>query len=69
MLINLAAFVIVIAGIMSAKAIVVPFLLASFLAIICAPPVYWLRTRKVPPIVSSCWCWWSFWWKWCWQPW
>ena len=52
MLINLAAFVIVIAGIMSAKAIVVPFLLASFLAIICAPPVYWLRTRKVPPIVS-----------------
>ena len=52
MLINLAAFVVVIAGIMSAKEIVVPFLLASFLAIICAPPVFWLRTRKVPTIVS-----------------
>lgn len=52
MLINLAAFVVVVAGIMAAKSILVPFLLASFLAIICAPPLYWLRTKGVPAIFS-----------------
>jgi predicted PurR-regulated permease PerM len=52
MLINFAAFVVVVAGIMAAKSLVVPFLLAAFLAVICAPPAYWLRTRKVPTVVS-----------------
>jgi predicted PurR-regulated permease PerM len=52
MLINLAAFVVVVAGIISAKAIIIPFLLAAFLAIICAPPLYWLRTKGVPSLVS-----------------
>ena len=52
MLINLAAFVVVVAGIMSAKSIIIPFLLAAFLAIICAPPLYWLRTKGVPAFVS-----------------
>ncbi|HID07648.1 MAG TPA: AI-2E family transporter, partial [Armatimonadetes bacterium] len=53
MLINLAAFVVVVAGIMSAKSIIIPFLLAAFLAIICAPPLYWLRTKGVPSFVST----------------
>ena len=52
MLMQLAAFVVVIAGIMAAKSIIIPFLLATFLAIICAPPLYWLRTRGVPRMVS-----------------
>jgi len=52
MLINIAAFVVVVAGIMSAKSIIIPFLLAAFLAIICAPPLYWLRTKGVPTFVS-----------------
>jgi len=52
MLINIAAFVVVVAGIMSAKSIIIPFLLAAFLAIICAPPLYWLRSRGVPTAVS-----------------
>lgn len=52
MLINLAAFVVVVAGIMSAKSIIIPFLLAAFLAIICAPPLFWLRSRGVPTIFS-----------------
>jgi predicted PurR-regulated permease PerM len=52
MLINLAAFVVVVAGIMSAKSIIIPFLLAAFLAIICAPPLSWLRSRGVPALVS-----------------
>ncbi|MCP3890025.1 MAG: AI-2E family transporter [Desulfobulbaceae bacterium] len=52
MLINLAAFVVVVAGIMSAKSLLVPFLLAIFLAIIFTPPYYWLRRKKVPPFIS-----------------
>ncbi len=52
MLINLAAFIIVVAGIISAKAIVIPFLLATFLAIICGPPLYWLRKKGVPALIS-----------------
>jgi predicted PurR-regulated permease PerM len=52
MLIHLAAFVIVAAGIMAAKSLIVPFLLAIFLAIICAPPLYWMRSKGVPSILS-----------------
>lgn len=52
MLINLAAFVVVVAGIISAKSIIIPFLMAAFLAIICAPPLYWLRTKGVPSFIS-----------------
>ncbi len=52
MLIQLAAFVVVVAGITAAKSILIPFLLASFLAIICAPPLYWLRSKGVPPVLS-----------------
>ena len=52
MLINLAAFVVVVAGIMSAKSLLVPFLLAIFLAIICSPPLFWLRQKKVPVALS-----------------
>ena len=52
MLVNIAAFVVVVAGIMSAKTLILPFLLAAFLAIICGPPLYWLRTRGIPPFFS-----------------
>ncbi len=52
MLINLAAFVVIVAGIMAAKPLLIPFLLACFLAIICAPPVFWLQRRGVPALVS-----------------
>lgn len=52
MIVHLAAFVVIIAGIMSAKSLIIPFLLAAFLAIICAPPLYWLRTKGVPAFVS-----------------
>lgn len=52
MLINLAAFIVLVAGIMAAKSILIPFLLASFLAIICAPPLYWLRKKNIPSILS-----------------
>ena len=47
-LITLAAFVVVVAGVRAAEAIVVPFLLSVFIAIISAPALHWLENRKVP---------------------
>lgn len=47
-LLTAAAFVVVVAGIRAAGALIVPFLLAVFLAIICAQPLLWLTERKVP---------------------
>jgi len=43
-----AALIIVLAGFKAAQTLVIPFLLALFLAIICAPAVTWLTRRKVP---------------------
>ena len=43
-----AALVIIIAGIKAAEAVMVPFLLAAFLAIIAAPPMFWLERRRIP---------------------
>jgi AI-2 transport protein TqsA len=43
-----AAFVIVIAGVIYAKSIITPFLLALFISIICEQPVSWMEKRKIP---------------------
>ena len=43
-----AAVVVVLAGLKAAQTLVIPFLLALFLAIICFPAVAWLNARKVP---------------------
>jgi AI-2 transport protein TqsA len=51
-LLGLAAFVIIIAGMKTASAILVPFLLALFLAIISAPALFWLHQKGISPIVS-----------------
>ena len=47
-----AAFVIVIAGVKSAASIIIPFLLAIFIAILSAPLMNWLTRHRVPQIVS-----------------
>lgn len=47
-LITLAALIIVIAGVKTAQPLLVPFLLAFFISIICAGPFYWLQQHKVP---------------------
>ena len=47
-LITLAAFVVVVAGIRAAEAVVVPFLLSVFIAIISAPVLLWLEKNRVP---------------------
>lgn len=47
-----AAFVILVAGMKAAAVLVVPFLLAVFLAIICAPPLFWMQKKGIPSIVA-----------------
>lgn len=51
-LLKAAAFVIVVAGIRMAAPILVPFLLAVFLAIICGGPMSWLQRKGVPRALS-----------------
>jgi len=48
LLLTLASLVIIIAGLKTASALLVPFLLAIFIAIICTGPYHWLQQRKVP---------------------
>ena len=43
-----AAFVVIVAGVKAAEAIMVPFLLAAFIATTAATPVFWLHRRRVP---------------------
>ncbi len=52
LILTLAALVIVIAGAKAAQALLVPFLLAFFIAIICAAPFHWLQQRKVPALIA-----------------
>ena len=47
-LVATASFVIVVAGMRAAAALINPFLLAIFLAILFSPPLYWLQRRGVP---------------------
>lgn len=43
-----AALVVVIAGMQAAASLLVPFLLAAFIAIVCLPPLNWLVGCKIP---------------------
>ena len=47
-LLTFAAFIVIVAGMKAAATIVVPFLLALFLAIICSSPVSWMHGKGVP---------------------
>lgn len=51
-LIVFAAFVIVIAGLKMASSLVVPFLLAVFIAMIVSPMLQWLKARRVPVSIA-----------------
>jgi len=48
LLITAAALVVVIAGMQAAASLLVPFLLAAFIAIICLPPLNWLTRHNIP---------------------
>ena len=51
-LLTAAAAVIVIAGLRAAQTLVIPFLVAVFLSIICSPAVVWLQRRRVPKLLA-----------------
>jgi predicted PurR-regulated permease PerM len=48
----MAGFVIVVAGMKTASSLLVPFFLAVFIAVICAPPLFWLQRRGVPKVIA-----------------
>lgn len=45
---GLACFIIIVAGMKAAASLIVPFLLAIFIAIICAPAINWLTGKGAP---------------------
>lgn len=47
-LIILASFVIIVAGMKAAESLVVPFLLAAFITIVTSPPFLWMQKKNVP---------------------
>lgn len=47
-----AAIVVVIAGVKAAESILVPFLLSVLIALIVSPFLAWMRTHRVPSLVS-----------------
>ncbi|SMF60209.1 Predicted PurR-regulated permease PerM [Alteromonadaceae bacterium Bs31] len=47
-LLGLAAFVIVVAGMRTAESLLVPFLLSLFIAVICTPPLLWMKSKGLP---------------------
>jgi predicted PurR-regulated permease PerM len=51
-LLILAGFVIVVAGMKAASSLLVPFFLAVFIAVICAPPLFWLQRKGVPKVIA-----------------
>lgn len=51
-LVNLASFVIVMAGLYFAKDIVIPFLLAIFLAVLISPIITYMQKLKIPRAIS-----------------
>jgi AI-2 transport protein TqsA len=51
-LLTAAAVVVIIAGLRAAEAIMVPFLLAAFIAVISAPFLFWLRSQRLPMWVA-----------------
>jgi predicted PurR-regulated permease PerM len=47
-LIKVAALIIIFAGVIYAKSIITPFLLALFISIICEQPISWLEKKRIP---------------------
>ena len=47
-IVKFAALIIIFAGVVYARTIITPFLLALFISIICAQPILWLEKKKVP---------------------
>jgi AI-2 transport protein TqsA len=51
-LLAVAAVVVIVAGIRAASSIFVPFLLAGFIGLLCAPALFWLKERGLPTAIA-----------------
>ena len=51
-LIVMASFVIVVAGMRTAEPLLVPFLLSLFIAVLCSPPLIWMKSKGIPNSVA-----------------
>ncbi len=51
-LLNLAAFVVIVAGMRAASPLLVSFLVALFLAVLCATPLRWMVDHKIPKFAA-----------------
>jgi AI-2 transport protein TqsA len=51
-LIKIASLIIILAGVIYAKEIIAPFLVALFISIISAQPILWLERKRVPRVVA-----------------
>jgi predicted PurR-regulated permease PerM len=52
-LISFAAVIVIVYGLQAAKVLLVPFLLAVFLALIAVRPMLWLQKRKIPSVLAA----------------
>ena len=52
-IITLAAIVVIVAGMKAASALIVPFLIATFLALITVRPMLWLQANRVPTFLAA----------------
>ena len=52
-MISFAAVIIVIYGLQMAKVLLVPFLIAAFLAMVTVRPMLWMQQRRVPAFVAA----------------
>lgn len=51
-ILTIAALVIVVAGMREAASLLLPFLVSAFLALICAAPLFWLKSKGVPSVLA-----------------
>ncbi len=51
-LLTVAAFIIVVAGLRVASPLVIPLLLSAFIAVVSSPPLFWLRKKRVPTVLA-----------------
>ena len=53
LLTSLAALFIVIYALQAATTLIIPFLLAIFLALITLKPLFWLQSKKIPAFIAA----------------
>jgi len=51
--VSLAAVIVIIYGMQMAKVLLVPFLLASFLALVTVRPMLWLQQKRIPSFLAA----------------